>query len=139
MISASAITEQAMRGQIGQPAACMMESTGEWAGQRGAAWRGIMAPGPAASSLRAGLLVRPHAMSTEAVDNVGGNPPRRARKPARHLGPAAAAAKSGAGFFLQIKHLHECVETVTRPSLAQPLSGAAVEFRTRVDPRFSRD
>jgi len=78
-------------------------------------------------------------MSTEAVDNVVGKPLPDARKPASALALVPAAEKLSVGFLFHIKHLHECVEIVTWPLRASASWRLAVEFRTRMDPCFSRD
>jgi hypothetical protein len=106
MTSASPTTEHRIRGQIGQPAACMIDSN---RGLSGSAWRGQ--GGGAACWLRrlwpvvqAPLRGRPamHGRhpeeSTASVDKLVGNCPATRQKP-RQLWPCFGLLKIEAAFF----------------------------------------
>jgi hypothetical protein len=116
MTSASATTEQAISGQIGQPAACMMENTGgfvapwrpfqRWVLQGGAASRRAATLDAADyvrwPSLRTGLFAAGApaftCLSTETVDNCVGNFPRLRCRPRRYT-PWPVLLKFWARFF----------------------------------------
>ena len=161
MTSASAITEQRIKGHIGQPAACMIENK---ALSGGVGWcrvvgrqrpgprcrrhgRAIMADGPRASrarlqrsrhGLEAAEAARPQ-LSTEAVDNVVGNRWLRLINPRRPWCLHALHKKSAHLLTMQIKHLRPHDSSMTRRAPCWPLHGAAVEFHTRVVAGVSRD
>jgi len=70
MISASATTEQRISGQIGQPAACMIENKGFSLARTGSAGGRIMADAKRRNPRRRPRRDLRSQLSTEAVDKV---------------------------------------------------------------------
>ena len=165
MTSASAITEQRIKGHIGQPAACMIENKALSGGVGGSdggvrarvagdtGWqyrRAIMADGSGDGTCsRAGVQRAERALeaaeaasaqlSTEAVDNVVGNRWLRLINPRRPWCLHPLHKKSARLLTMQIKHLRLHDRFVTRRAPRWPLRGAAVEFHPRVVAGVSRD
>jgi hypothetical protein len=129
--NATATIEQRIKGQIGQPAACMIENKGVpgvcWGGQRGGDY------GPKARHFRPLPQRRKRALRPIH---------RNCGKHCGQLAPAAAqsaqllarerfAASLSREFSLSINHLHEYVMSVTGLVGAPPDAGATVEFSHR--------
>ncbi|MFY9509924.1 MAG: hypothetical protein WAQ05_02985 [Rubrivivax sp.] len=139
MINAKAMTEQASSGQIGHPAACMIDSKGcpeEARPGRSAAhygrWAGCRARrGDAAAQQR-----RPvHRICGQLC----GQPLAATRKPAPLWAPSWIAQILSRINCLKINNLQKFDRSMTRPTPRLACIGAPVEFRSRANAGFAGD
>jgi hypothetical protein len=129
MIKASATTEQISRGQIGQPAACMIENKAFSREAAAAAAREIMSEAAGASAAPPGRWRTVHLFCGQLC----GQPACIARKPAPIRAPAWIARIFSSGFSLEINHLHDFDVLVTTSMPVPACIGALVEFRGRAN------
>jgi hypothetical protein len=145
MISARATTEQAMRGQIGQPVACMMENKvvsvrlcGESWRVAGGSARGGATPLNALHYVRCASHSRDRPAAVKAVEH-GVFVHQNCGQLCGQLlatGPSSAslhafrcfAEKSGSRFLIKINYLHERDGPMNAFDADSGRSGAAVEF-----------